>query len=536
MKKNILFLGSLLLFAGTGMAATEAEPFIMPEAFAFRMSGNGINIMAQDLFGDALVFYGNVDDYDFYDEYYPGIGNCISDNGILVGQSMNDANAAIMKNGKTHTPRFLNSYTTSALEAVTRDGSRAAGWLSNTTSVGPLYLPFYCEISSDGTIDGPYYLPVPEKDFFGEIPQMCTASWINDDGTVIAGIVTDASGFYSYPIIYLEDENGDWTYSLPSEPLFNPDNLPIPVFPEDDHLTPPNIEDFMTPEKREEWQADMKEYEETGEDYLNPWNYLDYYLSNSEYALFVEAIMKYNEEVQEYYDRIDEYWQQMAKISYYVRFAPNIALSPQGNTLLAALGISSDVTTSDFIDRYVLYCFDLENGTCQELNSQYSNLIPNQVTEDGSLVAFSAPNELLPYRSFIKKPEAEDFMTFEQYLEEYNPECLPWVKENLMQNRIIGYDETTEEYIYGEVIISGVLSFGADMSSFVGGVRGDDNFSYCFMSEEASVNQLAEADENGLYRVYNLNGINVLTTRDKAAVSSLPKGLYIINGKKFLLK
>lgn len=50
----------------------------------------------------------------------------------------------------------------------------------------------------------------------------------------------------------------------------------------------------------------------------------------------------------------------------------------------------------------------------------------------------------------------------------------------------------------------------------------------------SGIDQMMESD--GLYRVYNLQGINVLNTQDKNALNNLPAGIYIINGKKTLLR
>ena len=44
------------------------------------------------------------------------------------------------------------------------------------------------------------------------------------------------------------------------------------------------------------------------------------------------------------------------------------------------------------------------------------------------------------------------------------------------------------------------------------------------------------ADETGVVTVYNLNGVKVLETADKAQLNNLGKGLYIINGKKVIVK
>ena len=45
-----------------------------------------------------------------------------------------------------------------------------------------------------------------------------------------------------------------------------------------------------------------------------------------------------------------------------------------------------------------------------------------------------------------------------------------------------------------------------------------------------------EADANGNYIIYNLNGVNVANTGDASAISNLNKGIYIINGKKVIVK
>ncbi len=45
-----------------------------------------------------------------------------------------------------------------------------------------------------------------------------------------------------------------------------------------------------------------------------------------------------------------------------------------------------------------------------------------------------------------------------------------------------------------------------------------------------------ESDEDGLFVVYNASGIQVLSTTDPNAVNALPAGLYIVNGKKYIVK
>ncbi len=54
--------------------------------------------------------------------------------------------------------------------------------------------------------------------------------------------------------------------------------------------------------------------------------------------------------------------------------------------------------------------------------------------------------------------------------------------------------------------------------------------------QESGVENVLPDSTAGVYRVYNLQGVLVLTTEDAEAVNRLPKGLYIVNGKKMLIK
>lgn len=51
-----------------------------------------------------------------------------------------------------------------------------------------------------------------------------------------------------------------------------------------------------------------------------------------------------------------------------------------------------------------------------------------------------------------------------------------------------------------------------------------------------SLVEMTAADADGLYRVYGLDGVNVLTTSDASALSGLPAGIYVINGRKVIVR
>lgn len=516
-----LFISALLAFHASAQDANE--PFILPEAFTQKINPNGQAVMAQDISGSAIVYHIDTNEAEWYGGFYPGNGNCLSNNGILVGQEMEASRAAIMKDGVATLPSVLPSVLQSSFDAITPDGTRACGWVQNPRS-GPMQIPFYCEIGEDGTAGEPVVLPYPSKDFFNDIPQFCTASAISDDGKTIAGIVQDATGFYSYPIIYKQNEEGKWEDIYPSEPLFNPEHLEIPKFPDLDNLDYPQqplITDYMTPEMKKEWDEAMREYEASGDVELNPWLYVSYFTGEEGYEEYERAVMAYNQEVNNIIGEVmDDFWKQMAKVGEYARFIPNLALSPQGDTLIIDLGLSDDEFTSDTSTGYVTYKFDLSDNSYKVIESQYKDLIPIQILNDGTYIAMVSPMEVMGYNSYILLPGAADYIPFVEYIAQTNPSYLSWINDNLN--------------IFGEGVISGVISFSEDKSVIAGGLPYGEMMSYIYTAANASVKGI-EKPMSEVYDIFNLNGIKVLTTKEKSEISNLPKGIYIINGKKIKL-
>lgn len=503
------------------MAEENSEPEILPQAFAQRVSPNGTYVMAQDITGSAILYNVETEKADWFGGYYPGNGNCVSNNGVMVGQEMESSRGALIRNGEPVIPKPLFTVLQSSIDAITPQGSRVCGWIQNARG-GAMQIPYYFDIYENGVLGEATPLPYPPKDLFNETPQYCNAVYISDDGKTIAGIVQDGSGFYSYPIVYKEDENGNWSYLLPSEPLFNPDHLTIPAYPDIDKLNfpeQPDITNYMTSEMKAEWEKAIKEYETTGFD--NPWLNVTYYTGEKGYAEYENAIKVYNQEVNRIIGEVlDQYWKDMAAIGKNARFLPNMALSPDGTTLLADLGISDDEYTSDDSSSYVTYKFDLISGEYSIVESKYEDLIPTQILGDGTIISLGHPYGTYAYEAFILLPEADDYISFVDYMSSTNPSYLAWMDENL-------------DTFY-EGIVSGLVSFSEDMSVIAGGNPNGEMISYVIAGANAGVSHIEVSDE-GAYRVFNLNGIKILTTKEKSDLEKLPKGIYIVNGKKIKL-
>ena len=60
-------------------------------------------------------------------------------------------------------------------------------------------------------------------------------------------------------------------------------------------------------------------------------------------------------------------------------------------------------------------------------------------------------------------------------------------------------------------------------------------YTYIINFNTTGVETAAMPVEEGLYRVYNLQGVKVLETKDASQLKTLSKGVYVINGKKIAL-
>lgn len=513
--KFFLMFGAAALLASTTLAQPYEEPHVVDQVLSLSISANGTYVAAQDEIGNAIMINTSNKGLTYYTGNYPGNGNCISDNGVLVGQTM-EGIGALMKNATTRIPVTLQGYAQSSINGITPDGSRVCGYIANN-GLGIYDVPFYCDIDEKGDFSNLVILPYPSRDFFGNVPQFITAVWISDDGHTIIGQVQDSTGFYTNPIVFREDREGNWTYSQPTQSLFNPDNIEIPKWPTFNEQ-PPAITDYMTTANAQRWARDLSSYE-NGTSLTNPWDNVLSYMTEEEYDKYQAADAVYKEGLQNYYNEIDEYWSKMAQIGNDSSFALGVmALNPQGTIMAACrMILNSDGGITDVAEGYNLYIFNLEDDTFRSVSFNEGMLVPTQILTDGTVLAI----ETVSYEDFVLLPGADKFIPFSDYITIIHPNWLPWMQANL-QTRI---DANT-------FISTGILSFSHDLTTMCGGYQGINGmFTYIFKGENTGVSSIG-TDIEGHTVVYDLRGRKVLDTLNPEEVRNLSKGIYIVNGKK----
>ena len=528
--KKYMALGILSLCSITTFAQSSIEPVIIPDATARKISTDG-NWVA--CYGMTILVY-NVDTKDIY--AYPecsiGNGNAVALDGTTAG--VVEDYAVLMKNGDIKMPEIFSEYDFSGINGITSDGKRVTGYVKNPVLNGDnpvdpfdegitVFVPFYSDVTSDGSIEKINLLPCPEKDFLGYAPMYVTGVWISDDGKTILGKMTDSFGRMEDPVIYHENEKGEWSYITPTKAFFNPTGVVLPENPWNNAPNEPKYRDYMTPLQYAAYQKAVEESLFGGPE-ADPFTFMD-----------DDMIKKYLEDYEEYENyfythiaEIDAYEKAYRELLETSLFFGDSVLDPNGEIFVTSGSTYDDEPDS----KSMVVIGNAQTGEYKQFYSKYSGLNIYQVLSDGTVLAYTGLFTYDVLMGYILLPGAEDFIPFSEYLANTNPEYAKWLNDTFPN---------------GE----GIISASDDLSVVAGGVDilhmnlsdevldtydGSIMFSYILPAvKEAGVETIELPNNDGIYRVYNLMGVKVLETTDKSELTKIGKGIYIINGKKVIM-
>lgn len=532
--KKLYLLGLACCLSGSMFAQSDyVTPVEVQEMVAQGVSPNGRYVSGQDMLGSVVYLYDVVNgEKKEFMMFGTGNGNNVSNNGIVVGYDLSGASqvGCLLINGAPVYPRGLNiSGQQSSIDGITPDGTRACGYKSGGGSV--LYTPIVVDINEDGTVKNPVNLPYPRKDIFDEAPQWVNAIAISDDGKTIAGFVLSGNGFFCYPIVYREDENGKWSYTEPTMDLFNPEHLPLPVWPdvvwgENGAPAQPNAIDFMTPEERAAFEEAVKQNPNmAGEAYK--------FLTDEEYKRYEEAIRQFDKDALDYINPlIDAYWHQCYIMGRDIVCLENFITVSHDGSEIAVVKITPD--SGMLPQAYTPEVITVATSDIREIPIGKENMIiPRQILSDGTIVAVSSPNDFIPFVCYVCEPGQDEFITLNDFLEQNIPSYLPWLEDSdLTQYGIIGYDENSDA-IYGFYTVTGYVWMSDKYETIAGGVPLGDGYTYVYFNKEGyEINGIGQiemdpATEEAAPVYYNLQGVRV---------ANPTSGIYIVNGKKVLVR
>lgn len=504
-----------------------------------KMSSNGKWLATQTM-GTVYIYDRDKDTYyefiaseDAVSEYYAtGIGNCWSDDGILVG-SVNDVDCAYwMDEEWNELP--INREENLGLNianGITPDGSRIVGSVGiSSISIysEQMIKPVYWDRLPDGSYDMYKELPYPATDFCGRVPQYISAVCISDDGKTILGQIVDWSGWYIYPIVYQQQADGSWTYKTYAEGILYPKGSTFGVWPGEEP-TAPNGTEFMSEEELAVYSVDYNNYMDAYNKFLNDqldWedvpeepNPADYIKDADRLAAYLAALQEYQDTLNEYYRKSSEFEMQLANTMYGNSFIfNNLYISGNGQYINSTIrGVDvSDPTRPKSV--YTPTCINLNDGSMTSVAGA-TDMIASSVMNDGRSIA---QNPFMAYgrNSFIVSTDGKTMTPFIDYLAQMNYDAWEFVKD--ISTYDVLYVESYDDYgnpsygVYNDSIVVGSVhcnSNGTIFTSFMYDEWSEGNvtrqFSYQIDFNEFEGVENIENDAIGAYAVNNtlyLNG------------------------------
>ena len=411
-----------------------------------------------------LTIYDRQDQgcYNYGSTYSVGLGNAVSDNGIVVAASSNFMVPCYWKDGDWNPlPHAMGQNVTFAMaNGITPDGSRIVGSVdcrAVTKKAWPMVSPVIWILDEESGEYVFHSLPEPEKDITGCTPQQVSATYISDDGKTVLGQVTDYRGFLDYQIIYREGDDGTWSYETSGNELLTKPDCVWPPYP--GKPVKPQTVDYLTDDEILAYNAANKAYLDsleivdlTGKKPRMPWpedfinDLKDEY--DAAMAAFNKASETYLTDLYAFFDAYAEnttanrFEFNGARLSangkYYVcNYSYPDPENPGGNS-------EPDRFTSPI--RYEVGSKDAGRVTMNKDMGVFS------VGNDGSMTVATPKNSDTVYsrESYIIDPEGGS-TKFDAWIAEHYPAVRQWIEENMTYEiKEGGPDDGTHVY-YGTV-------------------------------------------------------------------------------------
>lgn len=544
--KKILLLSGISTIGLAAFAADVPEPLKLVDAYIQNISPNG-KYAVSNLNSDALSLYdletGEVyryatkGEYDI-EQYRFGLGKCFSDNGIFVG-GRTDGSAEYWKNGEWHSLSIAGKESfVNGANAISNDGSRICGILGSGefsyNSDVLMSVPCIWNAEGDGYGE-PVVLPYPERDVLGTVPQYVKAIDISGDGKTIIGEIVASTGMLSYPVIYKEDGEGNWSYEIPHADLLKPEGFVLPENPGEYTGEPPYPQLYMTNEQAEAYGAAMEKYW-NGELNEEP-DCLDY-MSGEDKDHYLAVLAEY----EEWEKKLEAWNEALDELSeYYPSYQDNsMRISNDGLTYGCTISKGSIGPWGGGSFTNNVWIFDMNSDKITKYDQQ-DNLCLSYLANGGVCVASTPTGMSDSSNSFILKDDEVTGMY--EWMNSRMPEYASWMKQN-MEFEYHSFDDDwnpvlKKEFMTGHAVSTPDLSIMALSVHNIGFPEEDESvwddpeyksiigYGFIFnLNVGSAVEAVRPAAEGKV--IYDLYGRQL---KEAGA-----PGIYIINGEKRVVR
>lgn len=475
------------MMTASALAQGSVTPEINPNHCYQHISPNG-RYLVSELYGNLTVIdrssstsYDNLGDDTGEIYYTSGLGNSVSNNGIVLASTRSLCDASYWQNGQWHQLDTTGSTGGNDLaNGITPDGSRICGSISAheiTISEDALMMvPVYWDRNADGSYSECKPLPHPTTDLLGRTPQYVTAISISDDGRTIIGQITDCSGFLQQPIVYTQSADGEWSYKVLLADQFIPEGLEIPADPGEGPAEPSKA-NFMSPEKLAEYEEAMNAWAASGYEGEGPNE--DNYLTEEELEAYNTAYGIYLGDYGTWQIASEAFWSAMEQI---VAYAPhfefnNILISPDGSKYVTTNAIEIPDEMSWFpVYRSEPWIIDIAADKVAAKHDSIDAVI-TAVPNNETILAFSGVSTV-PCTGYVIT--ADKATPLHEYIAAQAPHLKQWIDENLFHTiELMNYE--TEEVTVLEVYYTGMPLASSDMKTLAFWTTSDWDYDYVTM-------------------------------------------------------
>jgi len=450
--KQIFLIATIVLVALSSAAMSPREwankkiLSISPNGTYSASEYNGAVTLINNETGESVELMG-----DEQSGYSLGMGNSVSNNGILVGALGNYP--GYLKDGEWHTLKTDFPQNINNANGITPDGTRICGTIgtaamSTDDNPVPIQSPAVWNLQPDGTYSGPVMLPYPPLDYTGRIPQYVTALSISDDGRTVVGLMTDYSGFMTTLIYYTLDDNSEWMMHNGFQSLANPNNIKIPEYPGNCPKAP-EMTDFMTEEERRAYQDALDAWYTAGTFDYSTYPDINDFITDEEKAAYEAEASAWQTDVyipwQKAFDAFDSAVKECGGTSLTFN---NAILSHDGKTVLSTATIAYNDPDSWLGVSYYskVVSFNLADNTHKMFGNRDMNA--SAITNNGEILAFTST--MTPEQAWVYLPgDTCNPVSIMEYVRERNEESYNWMQEYMLHDL-----ETTDPDSWEPITIS----------------------------------------------------------------------------------
>lgn len=405
-----------------------------------RMSNNG-RFVVDGVSGIRFIDRATKQSYSYGTQYLLGMGNSVSDDGIIVGTRQENSVPCYWKDGEWYDlPHNVPNVIEGIATGISSDGKYICGLMGCsgiTNKKWPLNQPVLWE-RNDATGEYEFsILPIPDQDITTCEPQQIQARYISDDGNVIMAQIVDYRGLLQYQLIYNRDENGEWTYQSSGDDWIVKRGSTWPEYPERPVM--PRPENYLT-------QAEVVAFNKANQAYKDSLEIVSLtgkYPKAPFYQDFVkERKEEYDADMAKYTADSDTYVTRL--YAFFDAYAENVTnnnfndgsqrLSANGKYYAANLAFSGpeDPETHKAPTYISPILCDLTTG--RFTHTYHNSMASFSVGNDGRILAVTPRTDdkvytRVPY--IINPGEPDNLIPFESWISTESPEAYAWLKENM---------------------------------------------------------------------------------------------------------